>query len=377
MALINYNNRVHFGEGVLAQALRDECNLLRMKRPMIVTDKGVVGAAIAETVVKLLPHGVEAVLYDGTPENPTEAACQEACILYKENDCDSLIGLGGGSPMDLAKTVGLMVSHNGPLVGYMLIEGGAARIKDIMPPLITIPTTAGTGSEVGRGAVIVLNDHRKLGVLSPYLIPKAAICDPVLTVTMPRFLTAATGMDAVAHCVETYISTAVNPPADGIALEGLRRAAKNIRKVTEDGGDIAARAEMMAAAFNGALAFQKGLGGVHAMSHALGGLPGLKLHHGLLNAILLPPVLRFNAPVVGHRYAELNRAMGLHSEADTAAAFAKLTADLGLTTRLGELGVTEAHIAQAASLAERDHTNLTNPRKASAADYVSLLRESL
>ena len=377
MALINYLNRVHFAQGILSQALAAECATLQLRRPLVVTDKGIAAAGLLEALIKALPNDCAALVFDETPENPTEASTEAARAVYVENGCDGLIGFGGGSAMDLAKAVALMASHEGPLSSYMAVEGGIARIRDVLPPLIAIPTTAGTGSEVGRGALIVLNDNRKLGALSPYLVPKAAICDPVLTRSLPPFLTAATGMDALTHCIETYISPAFNPPADGIALEGLRRAARNIRTATKDGGDLDARQEMMAAALNGALAFQKGLGGVHAMSHALGGLPGLKLHHGALNAILLPHVLRFNAPVVGHRYAEINRAMGAAPEADTASEVAALTADLNLPLRLSELGVKRAHIETAAPLAERDHTNQTNPRAATATDYLALMENAL
>lgn len=377
MSLITYLNRVHFGEGVLDQAIQDECAKLNVKRPMIVTDKGVVGAGLVDKVLKALPGAVKPTIFNDTPENPTESACLAGRDVFRENACDGLIAVGGGSPIDLAKAVGILVSHEGPLVSFMLIEGGLTRIKDVLPPLIAIPTTAGTGSEVGRAAVIVLSDNRKLGAISPFLIPNVAICDPNLTLSLPSFLTAATGMDAVTHCVETYISAVVNPPADGIALEGLRLAVKSIRRATEHGADLAARRDMMGAALNGALAFQKGLGAVHAMSHALGGLPGLKLHHGVLNAILLPHVLLFNSSVVGHRYAAINQAMGLDSDADTAAAFTKMATDLGLPTKLGDLGVTEPFIEKAAPLAEKDHTNGTNPRQATALDYKKLMLDAL
>jgi alcohol dehydrogenase class IV len=252
-----------------------------------------------------------------------------------------------------------------------------ARIRDVLPPLIAIPTTAGTGSEVGRGAIIVLEDGRKLGLISPYLIPKAAICDPTLTLGLPPRLTAGTGMDALTHCVETYIATAYNPPADGIAIDGLSRASANIERAVENGRDLDARREMMAAALNGALAFQKGLGGVHAISHALGGLPGYRLHHGTLNAVLLPHILDFNAPAVGHRYTALKRAMGLPEGADLSEAIVKLNARIGLPASLSEMGVDEAAIEKAAPLAEKDHTNGTNPRRAGADDYRRIMRAAL
>ncbi|MEH6728798.1 MAG: iron-containing alcohol dehydrogenase, partial [Hyphomicrobiales bacterium] len=325
---------------------------------------------------KLLASTGSSVVFDETPQNPTEAATLAGRRVYDTEKCDAVIAVGGGSAIDLAKAIALTATHDGPLADYAAIHGGVSKITDSLPPLIAIPTTAGTGSEVGRGAIIVLNDHRKLGFISPYLIPDAAICDPQLTITLPPHLTAATGMDALTHCVETYIATAFNPPADGIAIDGLKRASAHIRNATRNGTDLEARTQMMAAAMNGALAFQKGLGAVHAMSHALGGLPGRTLHHGMLNAVLLPHVLRFNEPVVGHRYAELKQAMGLPASADLAKAIGILTSELGLPTTLSQMGVTQLDMEAAAPLAEKDHTNGTNPRKATAADYVSLLSQA-
>ena len=243
--------------------------------------------------------------------------------------------------------------------------------------MIAIPTTAGTGSEVGRGAVITFNDGRKLGLLSPYLIPNVAICDPTLTLDLPPHLTAGTGMDALTHCIETYIATAYNPPADGIALDGMRRAAANIERAVGRGSDLRARREMMAAAMNGALAFQKGLGGVHAMSHGLGAQADYALHHGTLNAILLPHMLEFNAPAVSHRYNDLKEAMGMALTVDLPDAIAALASRLGLPGRLATLGVDDRAIDQAAPLAEKDHTNGTNPRRATASDYHQLMIAAL
>lgn len=376
MSLITYLTRIHFADDVAEEALRAECVSNAISRVLIVTDEGVAAAGLLDRITDALDSKTAATVFTKTPENPTEQSCFDALTVYRENECDGLIGLGGGSPMDLAKAVALLASHGGELVSYVAVEGGTARIKDTLPPVIAIPTTAGTGSEVGRGSLIVLHDNRKLAIISPYLIPKAAICDATMTLTLPPSLTAATGMDAITHCVETYISTAYNPPADGIAIEGLKRAASNIRVATKKGSELRARREMMAAALNGALAFQKGLGGVHAMSHALGGLPGRPLHHGVLNAILLPHVLRFNEPAVGDRYGALNAAMGLAEKTDTASAVEGLVSELGLPTRLRELGVAENEIEEAALQSEKDHTSSTNPRKATARDYRELLRQA-
>jgi hypothetical protein len=240
-------------------------------------------------------------------------------------------------------------------------------------PLIAIPTTAGTGSEVGRGSVIVLNDGRKLGFLSPHLLPKVAICDPDLTVGLPPMLTAATGMDAMAHCIETFLSPLVNPPAEAIALDGLAKASAHIETATRDGKNREARWNMMMAAMEGALAFQKGLGAVHALSHPLGALHDLKLHHGTLNAVLLPAVIRFNAGHVGDKLSRLAAAMALPKGADVAQAIADLNARLGLPAGLQAMGVPRSVLQSIAEAAPKDHCHGTNPRKPTVEEYLGLL----
>ena len=237
-----------------------------------------------------LPHAV----FDETPSNPTEAAVRAAVATYRANGCDGLIAVGGGSSIDLAKGVAIAATHDGPLKTYATIEGGSPKITDRVAPLIAVPTTAGTGSEVARGAIVIVDDGRKLGFHSWHLVPKAAICDPELTLGLPPLLTAATGMDAIAHCMETFMAPAVNPPADGIGLDGLERAWAHIERATRDGSDREARWNMMSASMQGAMAFQKGLGCVHSLSHSLGGV-NPKLHHGTLNAMFLPAVVHFNA----------------------------------------------------------------------------------
>lgn len=377
MSLITYLTRVHFADGVLEEAVVAEMSALAVKRPLIISDRGLVECGLVERLLDAMPVDAEPHLFDKTPSNPDEAACGAAARLFVEHQCDGLIGFGGGSSIDLAKATGLIASHGGELASYAAVEGGTARIRNILPPLIAIPTTAGTGSEVGRASVMIVADGRKLGILSPYLIPTVAICDPTLTIELPQDLTAATGMDALTHCVETYISTAYNPPADGIAIDGLKRAFGNLEKAVCAGKDMNARREMMAAAMNGALAFQKGLGGVHAMSHALGGLTGYQLHHGKLNAILLPHVLEFNAPAVGERYPDLCQAMGVNGSSDICDLVVRLNERIGLPSTLSGLGVDHDAIELAAPLAEKDHTNSTNPRLATACDYYRLMENAL
>jgi hypothetical protein len=243
--------------------------------------------------------------------------------------------------------------------------------------VVAVPTTAGTGSEVGRAALITLGDGRKLGFISPHLIPKAAICDPSLTLGLPPLLTAATGMDAVTHCVETYLSPRYNPPAEAIALDGLARAVGAIERAVADGSDRIARQEMMMAALEGGLTFQKGLGAVHALSHPLGGLKEPSLHHGTLNAVLLPAVLRFNAPAAPEKYRTLRRVLGLADDASLPDFFAALIGRLGLPTNLRAMGVPASCLPAIARHATVDHSAATNPRPADEADFLALLDEAM
>ena len=268
MAFIFYLTHIHISADSLLQ-LKSECERVGIRRPLIVSDKGVVAAGIVDRVIATLP-GVTCTLFDDTPSNPTEAMVRRAADVYRDAGCDGLIAVGGGSSIDLAKGVAILATHPGELKTYATIEGGSARITDAAAPLIAVPTTAGTGSEVARGAIVIINDGRKLGFHSWHLLPRSAICDPLLTLGLPPYLTAATGMDAIAHCVETFLSAAFNPPADGIALDGLERAWSSIEKATRDGNDIDARLNMMSASMQGAMAFQKGLGAVHSLSHPLG-----------------------------------------------------------------------------------------------------------
>jgi alcohol dehydrogenase class IV len=375
MALISYLTTIDFDFGALAR-LGEHLGRLGIRRPLVVTDRGVVAAGLAARVEGALPAGVHAARFDQTPENPTEAAVRKGAADYELHSADGIVAVGGGSSMDLAKAVALAVSHPGPLTQYAMIEGGVTRITAAVAPVIAIPTTAGTGSEVGRGAVIIMDDGRKLGLISPHLIPRVALCDPELTLTLPAKLTAATGMDAVAHCIETFLSPAVNPPADGIALDGLSRAMAWLETAVRDGGNREARWNMLMAAVEGALAFQKGLGAVHALSHPLGALPGMRLHHGTLNAVFLPAVLRFNAAHVGDKMRRLAQAMGLALDADVAGFVRDLNRRIGLPAGLAAMGVPRDALPAIAEAATHDHCHGTNPRRASVADYARLLEES-
>ncbi len=384
MALINYITQVQIEHGAL-QLLAQECERSGIRKPLVVSDAGVRAAGLLDRALAAL-GGLPCAVFDATPSNPTEAAVRLAAQVYVENGCDGLVAVGGGSSIDLAKGVAIAATHPGPLKTYATIEGGSQKISDRVAPLIAVPTTAGTGSEVARGAIVIVDDGRKLGFHSWHLVPKTALLDPDLTLGLPPFLTAATGMDAIAHCMETFMAPAVNPPADGIGLDGLERAWRHIERATRNGADREARWNMMSASMQGAMAFQKGLGCVHSLSHSLGGVDP-KLHHGTLNAMFLPEVVKFNASAESmrenRRLARMAHAMGVEQRQDDdggeaiAAALRAMNARLGLPSGLAALGVTAALYDRVIDGAMADHCHKTNPRLATRADYVRMLDASM
>ncbi len=378
MAFIYYITHIQFDFGAI-KLLKQECDRVGITRPLVVTDAGVKAAGILQKALDQL-SGMSVTVFDQTPSNPTEAAVLAAAALYKASGCDGLIAVGGGSAIDCAKGVAIAATHEGPLTSYATIEGGSLKITDRAAPLIAVPTTSGTGSEVARGAIIIVNDHRKLGFHSWHIVPKAAICDPELTLGLPAQLTAATGMDAIAHCMETFMSAAFNPPADGIALDGLERGWAHIERATRDGSDREARFNLMSASMQGAMAFQKGLGCVHSLSHSLGGVDP-RLHHGTLNAMFLPAVVTFNASAESmqkdKRLGRMARAMGLANGNDIASALRDMNARLNLPTGLSQLGVAKGAFDKIIDGALRDHCHATNPRVATVDDYTAMLEQSL
>jgi 4-hydroxybutyrate dehydrogenase len=375
MATLTYANLCHFDFGALKR-LPKALASLGVSRPLIVTDKGVRAAGLLDRLTAALDDGGGLPVYDDTPANPTEAAVLAAAGLCREEGCDGIVALGGGSAMDCGKAAALMALSQAPLAAYAgLVRGRAPETL----PVVAIPTTAGTGSEVSVGFIVVTEDGRKLTFVSDAFIPKVAICDPELTLGLPPLLTAATGMDAVTHAIEAVLSPAINPPAEAIGLDALEGAigAGHLERAVADGSDREARWQMMMAATEGAYAFVKGLGAVHAMSHACGALPGLALHHGTLNAVLLPTVLRHNAPAAPEKMRRIAAAMGLAAGADVGQAIAELNRRLGLPASLAEMGVTEEHISRLAAQAAEDLASRTNPVSLDEAGYRALLAEAL
>ena len=382
MASIYYLTQIQIDFGAV-KLLPQECARNGIVKPLVVTDAGVRAAGVLARALQALgdlPHAV----FDQTPSNPTEAGVRAAAEVYRAEACDGLVAVGGGSSIDLAKGVAIAATHPGPHKTYATIEGGSALISERVAPLIAVPTTAGTGSEVARGAIVIVDDGRKLGFHSWHLMPKAAICDPELTLGLPALLTAATGMDAIAHCMETFMAPAVNPPADGIGLDGLERAWGHIERATKDGTDREARWQMMSASMQGALAFQKGLGCVHSLSHSLGGV-NPRLHHGTLNAMFLPAVVAFNASAAsireGQRLQRMAQAMGIGTcdaeGTELAAALRAMNARLSLPSGLAAMGVIEADFDRVIDGAMADHCHKTNPRLATRDDYRAMLLESM
>lgn len=371
MPLIQYLSRIQFDFGAIS-LLGEEIERLGLKRPLLVTDKGVASAGILQKALDAA-RPFDPVVYDGTTENPTEDSLLECLDIWADKGCDGVIALGGGSPIDLSKAVALITSHGGRLAEYDVKIGGSNGIGKVAPQ-IAIPTAAGTGAEVGRACVMSLTDGRKMAAVNLNMVADTVICDPELTLSLPPRLTAATGIDALSHGMETTMSTWINPPAAAIALDCVARAAKWLPVAVQDGSDRQARWEMMMAALEGGMCLQKALGGAHAMATPLG---ELHLHHGTLIGILMPHILRFNRDHAVDAIAKIRTAAEIPAGVEAHDWMRDFTAGIGLPLTLGELGVDAAVLPEIAQKASKDHLSATNPRPATAEDYLNLLRAAL
>ena len=371
----NYPTKVAFGAGRIAE-LAAHVRALGAERVLVVTDPGLARTPVIPAVTRALDAGgVAWTVFDGVRENPVESDIYAGVAAYSGAGAQAVVAVGGGSPLDAGKLVALMSTHEPPMDRYDDAKGGDAFVRPDVPPIIAVPTTAGTGSEVGRAGVVILESTgAKTVVFSPYLLPRLALCDPELTVGLPPLLTAATGVDALTHCVEAYVATGYHPMADGIALQGIELVAEYLPRAVERGTDLEARSHMLAAATMGATAFQKGLGVCHSLAHPLSAVAGLQ--HGLANAILLPFVLEFNAVAVEARVARVGRLLG-REDGDAAAAVRELNARLGLPARLSEAGVGEGQVAELVAQAEQDACKGTNPRPVDRDDLEALFRAAL
>ena len=374
---LNYFNKPYFENGALGK-ISEVLETLGIKNPLICTDPGLSSIGMTDKIKDLISNEISSSFYEETPANPTEKAVYDALELYKVNNCDGVIGFGGGSSMDLAKAVALMANHDGNLLDYAVNEGGYGKITETMP-MIAIPTTSGTGSEVSVGSLIIMNDGRKLILASPHLMPNAAICDPELTVGLPPVLTAGAGMDALTHCIEAILSPINDPPAEAVGIDGIEKIIKeeSLVRACKDGKDKDARWNMMMASTEGAMAFSKGLGAVHSMSHAAGANQELKLHHGTLNGVILPSVLRFNHDHVGNKYSRILRAMGKNESIDLANEIEKLNERIGLPKGLAEMGVTEDMIPELVAHSITDPSNFTSPKVPTEKEWEKLFIEAM
>lgn len=377
MSLVTWSfpTTVVFGQGAI-RVLGERVKSLGASRALIVCDPGVVKVEIAERVRKALEDaGVVTAVFQGVDPNPVEKNIVDGVAAYRAHEANIIVSVGGGSPLDAGKLIALKTTHERPLAEYDDAIGGDAHITANVPPIITVPTTAGTGSEVGRSGVVTLQaTGRKTVIFSPYLMAKVAVLDPELTVSMPPRVTAATGFDALTHCIEAYLATGDHPMADGIALNGIELVIKHMPRAVEAGADLVARGGMMKAAMMGAVAFQKGLGVCHSLAHPLSSEKNM--HHGLANALCLPAVMDFNNVSVPDRIERIRRAVDV-TATSLSNAIRGLREKIGLPNGLGVEGVVKADIAKLADKAMEDACWRLNPRPVTRDDVVKLYELSL
>lgn len=358
----SYPTAIRFGAGRISE-LADACKAAGMARPLLVTDRGLASMPITQNALDILEKaGLGRALFSDVDPNPNEKNLDAGVAAFKAGGHDGVVAFGGGSGLDLGKAVAFMAGQTRPVWDFEDIGDWWTRASVAgIAPIVAVPTTAGTGSEVGRASVITNSEtHVKKIIFHPKFLPAVTICDPELTVGMPKMITVGTGMDAFAHCLEAYSSPFYHPMSQGIALEGMRLVKENLPKVVADPADIAARAEMMSAAAMGAVAFQKGLGAIHALSHPVGAV--YNTHHGMTNAVVMPPVLKLNRPAIEERIARAAAYMGISGGFDGFYDFViKLRSDLGVPDKLAALGVGRDRIDEMTVMALADPSAGGNP----------------
>ena len=362
---------IHFGPGART-LVAENLKAAGCKRPLLVTDKGLAALPVLGEFRSLL-SGFELEVFSGIQGNPTASQARAGADAYRAHGADSVIGFGGGAALDVAKIVALMAAHPGDVLEYAWDHPKVRPIDKPLPHFVALPTTAGTGSEVGRSSVISEDDtHIKRIVFSAALLAKAVFADPELTLALPANITAATGMDALTHNIESYLSPAYHPLCDGIALEGVRIVARALPLVHKDGKNLQARSDMLMGSMMGAIAFQKDLGAVHSCAHALSTVADL--HHGLANALMIDHVMRFNRPAAEEKMKELARIAGA---SDLITFLVQLKKEIGIPDRLGAAGVRKDQIPRLVEVAIADICHQTNPRPCTAQDFEQLFAAAL
>ncbi|WP_201156000.1 iron-containing alcohol dehydrogenase [Rhodobaculum claviforme] len=374
----SYPTAIRFGAGRVAE-IADACAAAGMTRPLLVTDRGLAGLPITARMQDLMETaGLGRALFADVSPNPDSQDLEAGVAAFRAGGHDGVIAFGGGSGLDLAKMVAFMSGQTRPVWDFEDVDDWWTRADPAgIAPIVAVPTTAGTGSEVGRASVITNPEtHTKKVIFHPRVLPSVVICDPELTVGMPPAITAGTGMDAFAHCLEAYCAPSFHPMSAGIALEGMRLVKEYLPRAFADGRDLEARAQMMAAAAMGAVAFQKGLGAIHAISHPVGAIYGT--HHGTTNAAAMAAVLRFNRPAIEDRIERAAAYLGVAGGFDGFAAFvADLNTRLGMPSGLGALGVEAARIPELATMALRDPTAGGNPIPLTQATAEALIADAM
>ncbi len=375
IARFSFPTSIHFGPGSrkLAGAhLRDE----GLRRPLIVTDRALASLPVLSEFMTHLRTGLEVGVFSGVHGNPTASQAMDGAAAYRTHRADCVIGFGGGAALDVAKVVALMAVHEGHVLEYVWDHPQVRPIGNPLPHFVALPTTSGTGSEVGRSSVVSEDDtHLKRIVFSPKLLARAVFADPELTLALPAPVTAATGMDALTHNVESYLSPAYHPLCDGIALEGARIAARALAAAVREPGNLAARSDMMMASMMGAIAFQKDLGAVHSCAHALGAV--CDLHHGLANALMIEPVMRFNHEAVPAKFAELAHAVGAGGGEAFVPWLARLKQQIGIAPNLSAVGVKREQIGRLVEVAKMDICHQTNPRPCGHGDFERFFEQAM